>query len=154
MTDLHQAFKRHGVLAFDQPGMDRSTSVARTLRDVIYGDSVPRHVRAVLLKIAASAEGLAVPEERTAGEVPPVRRLTNLGLVATDTATGHVVANPLVRAFLIAEGELGAASSAAGTSRHVSSSKDQQQNPDVERAKAILRGATASLDEIEKLGDR
>jgi predicted acylesterase/phospholipase RssA/tetratricopeptide (TPR) repeat protein len=154
---LRDVFGRHGIVAFDQPGIDRSTSVARTLRDVVYGETVPPLLRQLLLRIARRKDPSVIPDAPSSvQDLASVRRLTNLGLVARDTATGLVTVHPLVRAFLVSEGELDELGAAVSAERHVSSSEDQKResNPQVERAKAILRGATAELDEIERLGDQ
>lgn len=148
--ELRQAFIRHRIVAFDQPGaIDRNSSVATSLRHTISRLTVDQ--KQALLGIARnSSEGRAPSAEGGTS----VDRLKELALVTTDDQSGRVRIDALVEAFLLAQGELDQTLAVASGKARVSSSVNQKGNTDVELAKAILQGQAAAAGDILSLADR
>jgi predicted acylesterase/phospholipase RssA len=159
---LRDAFVRHDILAFDQLGMaDRSTSIAQSLGDTI---SRLRPEDAALLISIAKAEDLpdpavtaglnsgstAVPDSELAERR---QHLADLGLI--DKPSGQATVNPLIQAYLLIEGRLGGHLESHARKTRISSSADKQDaaNPLVDRARQIIRGEVAPLDEIRALAE-
>jgi predicted acylesterase/phospholipase RssA/MinD-like ATPase involved in chromosome partitioning or flagellar assembly/Flp pilus assembly protein TadD len=140
---LRQAFRLHQILAFDTTGTDRNGSVARTFRETLSRSELSVEDKALLV---ALAQGRA-PEAS-------IERLRDLGFA--DESAGAPRIDPLVRAYLFAQGELTESLGARSRTYRVSSSEDQKggRNADVERAKSILRGEGATLDEMQALAER
>jgi len=160
---LRSAFERHDILAFDQLGVaDRSTSIAESLRDAI--SRLAPEEEALLIRLAkadgnpspaTSAESNSELAARPDSEIAKMRqRLADLDLI--DQTSGHPVVHPLVQAYLLVEGRLDKRLESHARKTRISSSADKQgaTNPDVERAKQIVRGESASLDEIRDLAER
>ncbi len=157
--NLRQAFLRHRVLAFDTPGTDRSTSAGRTLAWTL--SRLGPDQRKLLADVAQRPDGIDVRiAGRPAGPAEvfraEVERLCELGLAHLDDKSERAFVDPLVQAYLLAQGELRESLAPRRASRHVSSSEDQKdgRNQDVERGKAIVRGQDASLGEITELAER
>jgi predicted acylesterase/phospholipase RssA len=169
---LREQFQRHEIVAFDQlgpflpqaelqrppenrdPGVtraaDRTTSLALSLKESIA--RLQPDEDAWLLAIAKSNDGMASPRTDDFERVI-LTRLTDLGLA--EERDGRVRIAPLVRAYLRVEGKLNEQIVTRPKSRRISSSVDKQTEakPEVERAKEILRGASAPLDEIQQLAE-
>jgi predicted acylesterase/phospholipase RssA len=146
------AFGRQDILAFDQlDSSDRGSSIARSLDATLARLTLDE--RSLLIAIAKGdgAPGTAA-DPANPQRAAQARRLANLGLI--DLQSGQPTVNPLVEAYLLVEGWL---DKNLGSDLHrpgnISSSADKRNagNPDVERAKLIVRGATAPLGEITRL---
>ena len=170
---LRDAFGRHEIVAFDQLGTasraqsvvqsldktvsqlkataDRALSVARSLGETV--SRLPEPEKALLLRIAKEPAGTGL-DDQTGGFLG--RRLADFGLVQIEEGSSRTRINPLVRAYLFAQGELDEQLLPQAQARRTSSSTDKltAAKPDVERAKRILRGEAAGLDEIQDLAER
>jgi predicted acylesterase/phospholipase RssA len=151
---LRDALGRHDVVAFDQlEGADRSTSIAQSLRATI--SRLKPNEEALLIRFAKNndAPESATGAVRTSASEPEMQRLADFGLI--DLQSGQCVVHPLVRAYLLVEGQLNERLESAARGSRISSSADKKdaENPAVERAKQIIRGESASLAEIRKLAE-
>ena len=103
---LRQAFLRHRVLAFDTPGADRATSAGRSLALTLSRvESIHRNLLVLLAQRPAS-EGLDLRVRDNVAVRFGVERLRNLGLATIDNDHERALVNPLVQAYLLAQGEL------------------------------------------------
>jgi predicted acylesterase/phospholipase RssA/MinD-like ATPase involved in chromosome partitioning or flagellar assembly len=151
---VEAAFARHGVLAFDPVGPDaRGPSVGRSMRKALAATS-PAEM-ALLLRLAGDAARPGAGEPGTLDR-DALARLQDLGLIVANDAAEGAGARiaPLVLSYLAGAGEIAPAAPGA-RGRGASSSDDKRARAgDIERAKAILRGDHATLDEIEALASR
>jgi predicted acylesterase/phospholipase RssA len=148
---LREAFRRHAIVAFDQPGTsDRAQSVAQSLWETV--SRLNLQEKALLVRVAKAPEGLAIGEQ--AGVL--LKRLADLGLVRVDEHLSRALIDPLIHGYLFIQGELEEQLWPQAQARRTSSSTDKltAANPDIERAKRILRGETATLDETQDLAER
>jgi predicted acylesterase/phospholipase RssA len=151
---LRNAFSRHDIVAFDQlEGADRSTSIARSLKDTI--SRLKPDEEAILIGIAKGVE-LPKPAEGSkspSSSISGLHRLASLGLI--DVQGGKATVHPLVRAYLLVENRLDERLESRSRKGRISSSLDKQDaaNPRVERAKQIIRGEIARVDEIRVLAE-
>jgi predicted acylesterase/phospholipase RssA len=170
---LRDAFRRHEIVAFDQLATasrtqsvaqsvgqtvlqlsataDRTQSVAQSLRETVSRLTVPE--KALLVRIGKEPAGVGLVDKTSAFLG---RRLADFGLVQIEEGSSGARIHPLIRAYLFAQGELDEQLLPQAQARRTSSSTDKltAANPDVERAKAILGGETADLDEVQDLGER
>jgi predicted acylesterase/phospholipase RssA len=159
--ELGEAFRRHGIGGLNEPGTaDRGPSVTTSLKETISRlDAVEK---ALLLRVAnASDDGLAMDDlpQAKAGAAPardPQLRLQDLGLVRINERARRLHIEPIFHAYLLAQGELDEQLGTLTRTRGFSSSVDKQRSaaPDVDRAKQILRGERAALDDVESLAER
>ncbi|MEA2758060.1 MAG: hypothetical protein QOH65_673 [Methylobacteriaceae bacterium] len=153
--ELGEAFDRHGIVAFDQlEGADSSTSIAISLKETI--SRLKPDEESLLIRIAKWERGQKTGQEQSHLVFnPPVQlgRLDALGLVSR--RADQITLHPLIRAYLLVEGRLDERLDAKSRESRISSSADKQEgaNPHVERAKQIIRGESAGLDEIQVLAE-
>lgn len=83
-----------------------------------------------------------------------LKRLSELGLARTDPPGGQIRTELLIQEYLISQGDLGGVKSQKSRAPRVSSSDDRRENPDVQRANAILRGESTALEEMQVLAER
>jgi predicted acylesterase/phospholipase RssA/MinD-like ATPase involved in chromosome partitioning or flagellar assembly len=156
---LRGAFERHDIVAFDQlEKADRSTSIGQSLKETVSRLKPDEEAR--LVDIAKGLKPQGADETSSASLPIQVQRLMSLGLV--DLRSGQVSVHPLVLAYLLVEGRLDERLENRARTAQVSSSADKaaqqagtgEANPRVERARQIIRGESASLNEMEKLAER
>jgi predicted acylesterase/phospholipase RssA/MinD-like ATPase involved in chromosome partitioning or flagellar assembly len=148
---LRNAFQRHDILAFDQlEGADRSTSIARSLKESI--SRLTADEESLLIRLAKAND--AQTAERVRSSSREMQRLAELGLI--DQGSGKPVVHPLIRAYLLVEGRLDRRFEGNRSTSRISSSADKRHghNPDVELAKRIIHGETVRLDDIHALAER
>jgi hypothetical protein len=104
----------------------------------------------LLLRIAEAGEGLSVHPTTTV----LLRRLADFGLVQILESPPRAWINPLVRAYLVAEGELAQLLPQTLARGDSGSPSWATADPDVERSKAILRGIDAPFEEIVSLAEK
>jgi predicted acylesterase/phospholipase RssA len=150
---VRAAFGRQDILAFDQlDSADRGSSIARSL-DATLARLTPDE-RSLLIAMAKGdgAPGTAA-DPANPQRAAQTQRLANLGLI--DLQSGRPQVNPLVQAYLLVEGWLDKNLESNLRQTRISSSADKQNaaNPDVERAKLIVRGTRAPLGELRTLAE-
>jgi len=155
---IEASLQRKGITAFDKAGVpDKSSSVARSLRGTL--GRLSGEERTLLVSIGRSGDRGSVvvpadehdskpPEGRaplstaqeTVGESQRLKRLESLGLVEVKASVARL--HPLVWAWLVTQGEL-------TTSVHTEKQLQREQN--LRRGHEVLRGATATFDELKAL---
>lgn len=164
---LRDEFDRHGIVAFDQlQSPTRNTSIAQSLKETISRLKADEDqllieiAKGVVIEGGPTGNADARGRTRAVSDTRLLQRLANLGLI--DLLRQPVVVHPLIQAYLLVEGRLDERLESKGRRAPVSSSADKEAkqgrngaiDPIVERARQIIRGTSASLEDIEELAEQ
>jgi predicted acylesterase/phospholipase RssA len=151
---LRDAFSRQDIFAFDRPdSADRGTSIARSLDVTMVRLSPDEKSLLIAMAKRDDALGAGAAPASLPQPAPQAQRLADLGLI--DLQSGAPGVNPLIQAYLLVEGWLDKNLESDFRQTRISSSADKRDaaNPDVERAKLIVRGESAALGELRVLAE-
>jgi predicted acylesterase/phospholipase RssA/MinD-like ATPase involved in chromosome partitioning or flagellar assembly len=135
------------------------TGLLNVTRKVLTGLSLSTDERAQLQLVIkpedkpTSSDGASAVQPTEELARASLNKLSDLNLVRLDPSAGLVQVHDLVAEYLSSQGELGALRTDKRKGPSVSSSDDRRDNPNVQRATAILRGESAALDEIQSLAE-